>query len=210
MENENSFESPEDPMKKYRNEDYVREMFEQRNQEEIEKIKQLHNLTDEQVALFCDFAVLRKQTLGKMQTEIKERKQTNPRPSGDELLMGAYIEQIEPQVREIVLNLGKKGYTTYESGFGDFDSQRISFTGEPLAQFSFPEELKKDLARAGIELIVKPNSLEFKFSQFKDLDKIKGLWRKVESAIPNLGKTAEPNNTQAAKLFRQKFGKTNI
>ena len=68
-----SFNPPQDPDEKYRNDDYIRKILAERNNEELEKIKNIHGLSDEQIELFCDFAELRDNTLKEMKQELEKR-----------------------------------------------------------------------------------------------------------------------------------------
>lgn len=207
MVKENNFLSPMEQNDKYYNEDYLRKMFIQNNSIELEKIKKIHNLSEEQIELFCDFAKLRQEVIKKTQEEVLTRKKINPNPSKDELLMGAYSEQIEPQVRETIVNLRRKGYNTYESGFGDFDSQRISFSKDVLSDFLVPTELKDELIKDKVNIIVKANSVTLKFEEYKDASTITKLWKKVEQFLPDLDKLSEPCKIKSATSFRERLGK---
>ena len=204
MIKDSSFNPPQDPDERYRNEDYIRKILVERNQKELERMKTIHNLSDEQIELFCEFAELRDNTLKEMRKELDIRKQDNPKATREELDLGVYLEQIEPQVRKAVLTLRHKGYTTYESGFGDFDGQKISFEEEQLKDFVSSEVIKDELARNGANLIIKPKSIEIKFSRFQDLEKIKDIWQKIVLELPPLGKEAKPSNIKAAQLFRER------
>jgi len=193
---------------KYHSKDYLRKMFIEKNSVELEKIKKIRSISEEQIELFCNFAILRQETIEKMQEEILTRKKINPNPSTEELSMGAYLEQIEPQIRETIVNLRKKGYNTYESGFGDFDSQRISFSDDVLRDFSVPAELKNELVDDKVKIIVKPNSISLKFKEYKDINIITTLWRKVEQFLPNLGKPSKSCKKIGSAIgFRKRFGK---
>ena len=207
MVKENNFLSPMEQSDKYHNEDYLRQIFIQKDDLELKKIKKIHSLSEEQVKLFCDFAMLRQETIKKMQEEVLARKEIKPNPSKEELSMGAYFEQIEPQVRETIVNLRRKGYNTYESGFGDFDSQRISFSNDVLSDFLVPAELKDELIKDKVNIVVKPNSITLKFKEYKDANIIIELWNKVEQFLPDLDKLSEPCKIRSATSFRERFGK---
>ena len=192
---------------KYYNEDYINEVLESGNKTEMKKLAEVQNLSPEKLQLFSDFAKLRNKTIQGMEKEIEKRQESRSEPAPEELYMGAYIEQIEPQVRETVLNLRNKGYNTYESGFADFDSQRISFNEDHLKDFQLPQELKDELQQEGVEVILESDSIELRFKEFKSSEEIKKIWQKVEQALPNLGQEAEPNKIKAAEVFRQKHSK---
>ncbi len=204
MIKDSSFNPSGDADDKYRNEDYLMKVFAARDEGELEKIKKVHNLSDEQIALFCDFARLRSETLKKMDKEVAERRARNPKASDEELDMGAYIEQIEPQVREAVLILRRKGYNAYLSGFSDFDSQAISFTGERLRDFIVPEKLRDELRMRDAELIVEPGAVKIRFSRFHGLEEIGEMWDKVAHALPPLGREAALAKIRSAETFRRK------
>lgn len=204
MLKDDNFLSKTGSNEKYYNEDYIQEVFEKGEKTEVEKIKEIHGLTDEQVDLFCKFAVLKKNMLTNQEMDISKRKESNTKADDDELSMGVYREYIEPQVLNAVLNLRKKGYSTFESGFGDFDSQIISFEEEHLKNFDFPGSLYKEFESQGIKINISPSSVELKFSSFKNLDEIKILWQKIEDALPDLGKPAKPCELEQAKNFRMR------
>ena len=207
MIKDNNFLPPQAIERKYHNEDYLMRMFIKKDPQELENIKKAHGLSDEKIKLFCDFATLREETIKEMRAGILARKAGGPEPSPEELSMGAYQEQIEPPVRETVINLRRKGYNTYESGFSDFDTQVIGFTNDALAGLVIPEELEAELVKDGVSLEIKPNSVVLKFRKYQDAQAIAGLWKKVERYLPDLGKPAEPCAVGAAVLFREKFSR---
>lgn len=61
----------------------------------------------------------RQSVLQKNQQELKERTANNPLATDEEYRLGTYVEAIEPQVRDAVFDLLKKGYSPVESGFFD-------------------------------------------------------------------------------------------
>ncbi len=182
------------------NEDVVTQILESGSDEELERLREFHNLTPEQIELFRAFIRLRKKTREQMQQELKKRIKENPVATEEELGMGIYQESVEPQVREAVLNLRRKGYTTYESGFSGFNGQKISFEKNHLV----PEELIDRLKIEGINIKIKPNSISFSCDQYLELDEIKKIWDQIEQSLPELGKPAEPCNLPLAKFFRER------
>jgi hypothetical protein len=175
-----------------------------RDKGELEKIKQVQNFSDEQIKLFCDFAQLRHETHIKMEQDLAKRQAVDQKASEQELDLGAYIEQIEPQVRETVLELRQKGYTTHTSGFSGFDSQKISFTEEHLKNYTIPPSLSEEFEKIDANIIVEPRSIEIKFGRYHDLDEIRILWKKVAASLPSLGGPARPNQIRSGKMFREK------
>lgn len=182
------------------NEDVVTQILESGSDEELERLREFHNLTSEQVELFRAFFKLREKTHEQMQQELKKRIKENPVATEEELGMGGYQESIEPQVREAVLNLRRKGYTTYESGFHGFNSQKISFEKNHLV----PEELIDKLKIEGVNIEIKPNSISFSCDQYLELDEIKKIWDQIEQNLSDLEKPTEPCNLPQVKSFRER------
>ncbi|HEY4034106.1 MAG TPA: hypothetical protein VGL94_09110 [Ktedonobacteraceae bacterium] len=82
-------------------------------------------MTPVQIASFED---LRIETIRAAQHDLEDRMRMNPIPTFEEYKMGTFIERIEPQVRDAVLELNRKGYSTETSGFdggGDTSYQSI-------------------------------------------------------------------------------------
>jgi len=75
-----------------------------------------------------EFDQLRRRVLEQTERETKERIRNNPQPTEQEIFMGAFREEIEPQIRDAVDELYKKGYTTGSSGFhGSASEQQILY-----------------------------------------------------------------------------------
>lgn len=181
------------------NEEVITKIFETGSDEELKELREFHNLTAEQIELFQSCAKLRKSVIEQMKRDIKTRKEQNPIATAEELSMGAYKESIEPQVREAVLNLRKKGYTTYESGFHMFNGQIISFEKNHL----IPEELIGSIKIDGVDIKINPNSISFSYDHFLELDEIKNIWNQIEQSLPDLGKPVTPCSLPQAESFRQ-------
>lgn len=64
------------------------------------------------------FAELRRRAIEITERQTAERIRTDPIPTPVEDDLGAFVEMLEPQVREAVLLLHERGYTTESSGFG--------------------------------------------------------------------------------------------
>jgi len=65
-----------------------------------------------------EFQRLRRNVHAQREKEFLHRIETNPDPTEEEYDIDAYFEEIEPQCREAILKMRKKGYETYSSGFG--------------------------------------------------------------------------------------------
>lgn len=110
--------------------------------------------------------------------EMAERLRTNPRPTTLELSNRAFAEEVEPQVRDAVLELWQKGYRTSGSGF----------TNQSNAQFigggflSFDEDTIQRLATVGVNAT--DDAIWFD-ADTPDLVAIKHKWDTVASLIPS-------------------------
>lgn len=192
------------------NSDYIREVFESGSPEELKKIADFHHLNSEQISLFCHFAKLRKAELDSMREELISRLAKNPIATDDELSMGAYQENIEPQVREVVNNLRHKGYSTYESGFGDFDGQTISFESDYLDNYKLPVDLLNRYEDAGVKIVIEPDSIKLHFTKEFSLEEITNFWKELETYIPKLDESVKPCKLDQAKCFREKQTKLKL
>lgn len=79
-----------------------------------------------------DIIKLRQRTLKVMKLEVNNRKLSRKLPNWDEFMAGAYIEQLEPIVRDAILVMRRKGYNTNSSGFWGI--------GDPKAEYNFTIE----------------------------------------------------------------------
>jgi len=105
---------------------------------------------------------------------------------------GILIEEIEPQVRQAVINLNDKGYKTQGSGFYGHTSQQIylsrdSDTGKIDDAFSnyYPsDELLEWLEAKNIELEVKPDSITYNIKEKLNLAELEEIWNKITNDVP--------------------------
>src|SRR4051794_20198473 len=63
------------------------------------------------------FNRLRENVHLQMSQQLDERRRGNPQHTPEEETLGIYLEQLEPQVKEAVLEFNRKGYRTSYSGF---------------------------------------------------------------------------------------------
>ncbi len=197
--------SNEEDDDRYHNLDYIQEVLEGNDEGELKKVQEVQGWSDGQVELFGQFAKLRREAIGVCSSELEERKKNGTPPSDEELSMGAFVEVIEPQVRDTVLALRRKGYNSFESGFYDFDTQEIGFENNVLERYSPSEDLVDSLEKEKVELIVEADSISLKFREFRDIGIIKELWERVEKDLPDLGREAEQAEIQGAEMFRRKY-----
>ena len=174
---------------------------------ELEQMSAFHKLSPEKIKFLSHYAKLRRNTIDDKNSEVAKRKEDRKEVTQEEIDMGCYIENIEPQVRSAVLNLHRKGYTTFESGFHGH-KQKIGFKNEPLLNFQFPEKLAQQLKENGVSITVKPGSISFQSERELELDEIEKIWNQIESALPDLEQPAQQNPIRHAQSFRKKQQKS--
>lgn len=149
-----------------------------------------------------DFPFLRDQVEEKRTIKINRRLTTNSSLAPVEKTLGAFIEMIEPQVRDAVLELNRKGYSTDTSGFMDSaDSQTIE------GDFIPEESLVAKLLGEGVS--VETNNSGYTriwfFPSRADIKSIRIKWMKIVSLFPDKGRQSDPSMTLKARDFRKKY-----
>jgi hypothetical protein len=94
--------------------------------------------TNQQEQLRQKFKQLRRQVHESMRAEEDVRLRENPKPTEEELYMGAFVEWLEPQVRAAVVEMNRKGYATQSSGFHGTECEIQAIDGI----FTIDEETK--------------------------------------------------------------------
>lgn len=138
----------------------------------------------------------------KVEIETRKRQKENSRPNKIELILGLFIEEIEPQVRQAIVEMNKRGYSTDKSGFMD----------NPLFQmiegdFQLEEETIGKLEKIDTTVETNPSGYtRILFSpQEPDISKIKKKWKKITSLLPTIQKSASSSMTRKARDFRQMY-----
>ena len=110
------------------------------------------------------------------------------------------------QAREAILSLRRKGYNTYESGFGGFgeNEQVVTLQDEGFKNFTIPASLLELMKENGVRALNTPNQIKICFDHAADLQEIKGVWDMIEKEIPSLGKKADMCQTGGARIFRER------
>jgi hypothetical protein len=138
----------------------------------------------------------------KMLNEITKRKTKNPHFNKIELNLGLFVEELEPQVRQAVLKLYKKGYSTDISGF-------MNNSGEQMIEgdFQLEEKIINKLKSIGVHVETNPSGytrIHFLPEQ-ANISKIRKKWDKIVSLIPDKHRYASASMTRKAREFRSKY-----
>lgn len=158
-------------------------------------------MSEKQFELSVEARKLRRRVHEGQDEELKIRLESNPAASEEELSLGAFIENIEPQARDAVALMRQKGYNTASSGFSDFNFQAVSFSEKYFS--NLVPETRKKLEALGVT--IEENRLSFACDRI-DLQEIKEKWDAVAAALPDRGESASPSKLPAAESFRKKFG----
>lgn len=148
------------------------------------------------------FERLKYNTQRKIDIYIKRRKVKNPHPNKIESMLGLFIEELEPQVRQAILTLNKKGYSTDVSGFMDNSCDQM-IEGD----FQLDEKTISMLQTVGVKVETNPsNYTRLQFSPLEaDISKIKRKWNKIVSLIPEKNQVASISMTRKARDFRAEY-----
>ena len=157
------------------------------------------------------FAQLRERTHQSMKIEEEMRLRENPKPSEEELYMAAFKEWLEPQARDAIYEMYKKGYATLSSGFHgeDHDVQTID------GYFTIDDATKAVLQQRGVEVlrgadIGLPKNELITMLRFRatdpSLDAIKDQWDAIATALPNKSLPAGVRPiSDGAEQFRARY-----
>lgn len=144
-----------DSIENIREKDYsdmqvVSEALVKADPEELENVAAILGWDTERIRRESEYAKMRAEVHRMSDENYDDRRRDGPPPDAEELSLGAYWEQIEPQVRDAVLVLRRKGYNTYESGFCGFGAiQRISFNPKLREPIVISEGLQEKLLEGG-------------------------------------------------------------
>jgi hypothetical protein len=128
--------------------------------------------------------------------ELKDRLTNNPVPTAEEWNMGAYKEELEPQVRDAAMAMRLKGYNTGSSGFWGHDHvDQAMDIATPI-----DDNAKARLAEHMIEVTDK--GVRFTPENPSNLDSIKKTWDMVADILSDLGKHADPAENHGAYMCR--------
>lgn len=148
------------------------------------------------------FERLQHRIQSEVHTAVKKRIEKNPTPTEIENSLGVFMEALEPQVRQAVLTLHKKGYSVDVSGF----------TNNPCEQaiegdFQLNENTVQTLFAEGV--IVETTGSGYTKLQFTpdeaDMNTIQNRWKTIVGVIPDTHNIATDSMTRRARDFRSVY-----
>lgn len=154
---------------------------------------------------------LREETVTRTESELTSRIHTNPHPTELETRIGAFIEELEPQVRNAVETMAKKGYTTASSGFygphGEIQQIDGPFTIDPEIRAALSE--LGVYVKTGEELGFPRLGAEYSGIGFypatPDLPAITEMWDRVVAMLPQKDATTVASISGGAEDFRRQY-----
>ena len=165
-------------------------------------LQKLHKLTDTQMELLTYYAGMRRTIHVQSEQALDHRRKEHPKATQEELDLGIYLEALEPQVRQAVLTLYRKGYSSYESGFyGAGELQTIGLNGSPLEGFLLPKNLTQD--PRVLEWKMTHNQISFFPERNLTLEDLTEIWNAIADAFPALDEPSEPTTLPGAVHFRE-------
>lgn len=149
--------------------------------------------------------------------DLAIRLKTNPWPTDEELAMGSFIEEVEPQVRHAVAEMRRKGYETWSSGF--YDARRRSCGAQVIdGRFYINKKTRTKIAALngtipGAKNIGSETGRHFGFVYSgiffepanADLNEIKNIWDKIVAVLPDKNRPATVSPNVGSQRFRDHF-----
>lgn len=140
------------------------------------------------------FQMLRRNTHEQMKKELADRKTNDPRPTEVELRLKAFLEELEPQVRDALRVFVEKGYTPNSSGFYGKHGEDQVIDGN----FDFSEEEQRAIESAGAKVIKSTFAGQKEFNirfhpKSPNLAEMKKQWDMIAVALPDRGYIADPS-----------------
>lgn len=108
----------------YTNADEIARILATGSDDERVALRSFHGWTEEQVRRFVHYAQLRSETRRAMDEARTRRVAEQPLATSEECSLGAYAESLEPQVRDGLFALHRKGYAIH--GVPDFTTSTRS------------------------------------------------------------------------------------
>ncbi|MBI3443079.1 hypothetical protein HY008_00205 [Candidatus Woesebacteria bacterium] len=150
------------------------------------------------------FECLRDTVKQNMAADLTYRLKTKPFLSELESRLGVFLEMLEPQVRDAVVLLNRKGYSTDTSGFmAQADGQMIE------GDFTIDEQTLNKLKAMGVTVETNPSGytrLEFR-SDVADIDHVRNQWKRIVELFPDRKKQAQPSMTKKSRDIRSKYAR---
>lgn len=166
-------------------------------------LQEFHDLSDEVLERLVYYTNLRHNAHDISDREVEKRERERPTALQEELDLGTYLENIEPQVRGAVMVMRRKGYPTYESGFySASEIQTVGLTEPLLDGFVLPDDLAHD--NRILEWKITPDHITFQPKMGLSLEDLTDIWNRIVDVLPDRGSPAVPSTLPLAETFRER------
>lgn len=155
-----------------------------------------------------EWTLLREEILQSSHREVEHRLQTNPIPTELEMILGAFVEDLEYPVREAVVNLTRKGYTTLSSGFFGKESrlQALEILGDKYGDIGISDEVCAEVEKIGVKMVASRFVTQIIFEpRNASTDEIKQKWDEIVGLFPDKGILPVPSHSVGSVDFREKY-----
>ncbi|MDO8667532.1 MAG: hypothetical protein Q7K35_00335 [bacterium] len=146
-------------------------------------------VSEERMGVFSYYEKLRQQVHRDRQAALAKRKAEIAEKTEEEQALDCYLEEIEPQVRQAVLNLNRKGFKTQGSGFASENTQKIYCKDDQFNKLNFPDGLLAELKKRGVVLKVDPRSITISLDRKLNLAEIEAIWLEIEKWVKSKDKS---------------------
>lgn len=127
-------------------------------------------------------------------------------PTFQEICLGSFLDDIELQVRNAVLEMNRKGYCTWSSGFHGYKPKQQHIEGTFVIDKKTKSKLKKAGATVKTEKFWRRNYTTIAFySKEPNTTQIKREWAQLISFIPSLGHKAILPQNLSSSLFWEHY-----
>lgn len=157
-----------------------------------------YDIDELQEAPLPEFKALRGQVLTDQRTELLGRMATDPTPDADEAAAGILKEHLEPQCREAVLKMRRKGHQTLNSGFGVGNVQVL----DGILDGIDTESAEQMMDNGFLVYETEPGLVSVAFRpETADLEAMTEQWNKLADLMPDLGHQAEVSAEDRDRFF---------
>jgi hypothetical protein len=172
--------------------------------EELITLREFHGVPQEKFSFLQESAKLRRKVIDQKYREQEERRREKPFASDEEFDLGCYREDLEPQVRDVVFKLYKKGYVSIESGFtGLSPGQYIGFTKEYFHEYHPSDSLVEKLTSFGVQLDVEPSRIEYRQTRILSVEELTQIWGMIEEDLSESGESIIESDVASGEHFRE-------
>lgn len=144
------------------------------------------------------FQQMREAVHAQMEEDLQKRLAKGTPATREEALIGAFREMLEPQVRDAIFELFRKGYATENSGFYGENGRAQEIDGV----FTLDEETRTKLEALGVEVLSDADMgridnegrtyLRF-IPESTSMQKMTHKWNQIAALLPDRGQHAEPS-----------------